>query len=482
MKRAIIFLAFMLFGISLYSQGFYPDSAHIIGYTRFHLSDPGGTRISVRDSQGWIHAVWGYSWGIPFADSSEIFYSYSADNGVSWSSMENISQTGNTVSGEPTLCIDSKDNLHCVWKQYEGSGYDNYYSKYDGTSWSIPKNITNQHQGSNTANYPSLAVDSQDNLHLVWDKELPGWGNWSICYSSCSDTVWSAPIAISDSLGDDAYPALAIDYNDVVHVVWRKHGLSGILYRSWDGVSWAWHDTLVIPGGYAYHPSMVVNSRNHPVVTCMGGFSLDTLDIYISEYNGNSWRQPFRLSDELMRSHLPSVAVDSLDNIYVVWAETHLGVKGDILYRHYDGTGWSNAANLTNDSVGSDNPKLSSIVDANGVDLIWQSECGSIDFLEVLYMGLTQAGIGEDYKFVKKGKIPWITVYPNPFSTSTIIWKLAEIQGSKKIILNIFDRSGRIIRSFESTTGHFQVGADLVPGVYFLQLNGKPAGKVVKVK
>lgn len=60
MKKCIFITLFILLIIPLYAQEFYPDSAVVIGFTHYWGATGkfGGSRASVRDSQGWIHAVY----------------------------------------------------------------------------------------------------------------------------------------------------------------------------------------------------------------------------------------------------------------------------------------------------------------------------------------------------------------------------------------------------------------------------------------
>jgi hypothetical protein len=490
MKNRIIALVVgivLLLLSALSGQGFYPDSASLIGYTYYHLSETGGPRNSVRDSQGWIHAVWGYRHFMMYADSDDVFYSFSTDNGVSWSSMINISQTDSTPSQEPTLAIDSQDNLHCVWKQYAG-GYDIFYSKYNGISWSDPENISKQYSSSNTANYPALVVDSKDYLHVVWDKNIPP-GDCAIFYSYYNDTTWSTPYQISQTSGDDAFPALAVDKNDILHVVWRKMA-SAILYRTYDGSSWTWRDPLYSVYAWPFHPSIVIDSQNNPVVVFQADSPYDTSEIYISKHNGVEWSQPFCLSDGSAQSRYPSIAIDSLDKLFVVWDE-RMGDPRDIFFRSYDGTSWSNAINLTQDSMNSDYPELGSFVKANNIDLIWTSGPEYPQIRELLYMALNATGISEENINGKKLDDPAIVANPNPFTTSIRI-ELLGAHKNNQPTLTIYDVSGRRIRDFILYPSSFILGATwngrdaagmlLPPGIYFLKLNGKPVGKVVKVR
>ena len=73
------------------------------------------------------------------------------------------------------------------------------------------------------------------------------------------------------------------------------------------------------------------------------------------------------------------------------------------------------------------------------------------------------------------------TCHPNPFTTITNVNFLGR---NKNIAANltIYDISGRMVKSVKLETSSYQLGTDLVPGIYFLKLNGKSVGKVVKVR
>jgi hypothetical protein len=90
-------------------------------------------------------------------------------------------------------------------------------------------------------------------------------------------------------------------------------------------------------------------------------------------------------------------------------------------------------------------------------------------------------GIGEQPAIPPKKKEIRLTYHPNPFTTVTSIQLIGASKNTKSN-LTIFDSSGRLVKSIKLATSTYQLGADLVPGIYFLKLNGKPIGKVVKVR
>ena len=74
-----------------------------------------------------------------------------------------------------------------------------------------------------------------------------------------------------------------------------------------------------------------------------------------------------------------------------------------------------------------------------------------------------------------------LNIAPNPFTTITRI-ELLGVRKNSKNNLTIYDSAGRLVKSVKLETSTYELGADLLPGIYFLKLNGKPIGKVVKVR
>jgi hypothetical protein len=82
--------------------------------------------------------------------------------------------------------------------------------------------------------------------------------------------------------------------------------------------------------------------------------------------------------------------------------------------------------------------------------------------------------------------------YPNPFTATTTVYFPGMGHGAECTELSIFDVAGRRVRDFILYPSSFILGVTwhgrdddgkvLPPGIYFLKLNGKPVGKVVKVR
>ena len=218
----------------------------------------------VVDSGDNLHCVW--------QESGQIFYS--RYNGVNWSSKINISNIPGYWQDCPAIDVDSQDNLHVVW--YGGDAtygwyYQIKYSSYTKATdvWSTPLNIspiTAYHQLD-----PSIAVDSQDNVHVVWYGGDPGWGGYQIKYSRKTSTGWTPWVNIPQPVNyDQIDPVMVIDPEDNLHVVWSggdaTYGWNyQIKYSSCTAGTYQWSEWMninPIPGYYQRYPSIAIDNNN----------------------------------------------------------------------------------------------------------------------------------------------------------------------------------------------------------------------------
>jgi uncharacterized repeat protein (TIGR01451 family) len=257
----------------------------------------------------------------------------------------------------PAVVVDDKGVVHVVWAGgFSGDYWVIYYAQRanDGT-WSVPQNISNQ---SALASNPQLAVDGSGTVHVVWRYD-PGWwlGCPDIYYARRTNNgAWSAPQNISNSAVESWNPALAVDGNELVHVIWQE------------------------------------NPSEH-------------YEIYYAQRTGDgSWTAPRNLSSSTLGwsdSHV--MIIDKNSAVHIAWQESLPDSSDDIYYIRRDSNGiWSTPLNITNDELASHYPQLA--IDGNGiVHLIWRD-----DWFDIRYARRESDGTWST---------PWTIIAP-PYSVS----------------------------------------------------------------
>ncbi len=163
--------------------------------------------------------------------------------------------------------VDSQGNIHIVWMtKYWGTGekWEIAYEKFDslGTRVAGPIQVSDVGDSSSTppqynSAYPAIAIDSNDDAHIVWMDGRDG--NWEIYYSKVSHTGFDLTVpdvCISDKDGWDSgryidpysewetvagfqqgtgnpivavhtefieHPDICVDGGDTVHIVWSDY-------------------------------------------------------------------------------------------------------------------------------------------------------------------------------------------------------------------------------------------------------------------
>lgn len=296
-------------------------------------------RKLVRLSDGTLYVVYFKK----LNDLNQVYVKKSTNEGVTWKDETRISTypgMENYSNCFPSIAIDSEDNLHVVWGG-TSPDFPNYaqiwYSKYT-TSWSTPVMIsTYPGMDSKSQRYPDIVVDSEGNLHVVWYGDASGF-NWSQIWYAKYDGSWSTPIRISTytnmEINDQYEPSIAIDSNGYLHVVWT--GGAHPLYPDSSQIWYAKYTTSWVPplrlstragmesDNLQYTPSITIDSKDHIHVTWYGPETHYTGKerIWYVKYT-TSWTTPLKIStypgmDDNYQCH-STITVDSEDNPHVVW-------------------------------------------------------------------------------------------------------------------------------------------------------------------
>ncbi|MBU1975007.1 MAG: cell wall-binding repeat-containing protein, partial [Nanoarchaeota archaeon] len=187
------------------------------------------------DADGNLHVIWMQSGG-----NSHLMYA--KVNGADGTFM--VSPTSLTETILPTLPkldIDANGDVHIVW-QYFYTGVDIYYIKLNGVDGSVMvEEMVISHDESGTSRTPDIKSDSEGDIHVIWQNYNLGETFYSIYYTKISGADGQTiiePFQVSDN--DDGrfhYLALSMDSEDNIHIVWDFEllGIKEILYAKING-------------------------------------------------------------------------------------------------------------------------------------------------------------------------------------------------------------------------------------------------------
>ena len=244
--------------------------------------------------------------------------------------------------------------------------------------WTPAKRLTSLPGSSQV---PAIAIDSDDHIHVIWADNTPG--NREIYYKRSTDagTTWSTAKRLTWTTGESLSPAIAIDSTGIIYVAWSDLITESFVdqteiygSRSTDGgMTWSGAQRLTWTSGYTYYPAIAAGSGSHFHIICTDR-TPGNYELYHkrSMDGGIAWNAPKRLTWTPGSSDLPAVAIDSDDHIHVIWPDDTPGYH-EIYYKQStdEGTTWNTMNRLTWTPGTSYLPAVA--IDSSGaIHVVWQ--------------------------------------------------------------------------------------------------------------
>jgi hypothetical protein len=235
-------------------------------------------------------------------------------------------------STDPHAVVDSRGTVHLVWTdQEEGQNEKTLYAyKPQGGQWSEPIDIGDT---AIDARFPSIAVGSDDKLHVVWQGYIPGL-RWRIQYlEKAAGGTWTRPETMA--AGDMCVrPRAAVDAAGNTHVVWFYGGwYVGIRYAERMSAG-AWTPPVTVapyPQLIFDPPDLLVDDQgNEHLVWMLGDTTYLHQDLYYScKPVGGTWSQPENIS-LTTKAHSPLALVkDGSGDVVAIWGDDSAHVDAD---------------------------------------------------------------------------------------------------------------------------------------------------------
>ena len=138
---------------------------------------------------------------------------------------EIVSHDNNESKWFPSIAVDNDGNLHVVWSEIflDGDIKSNiYYRMKSGDSWMPIEEISTGIELWLVN--PSMALDSSGNVHVAWgsNKNESGSGtDINVFYKVRTNGEWTSKELVStESNADSNRPSLTVDRHDNVHISW----------------------------------------------------------------------------------------------------------------------------------------------------------------------------------------------------------------------------------------------------------------------
>lgn len=316
-------------------------------------------------SDGNLHVVYHHKDGTGIL---QIYHAESSDGGATWT--EEQLTFASRDQNFPALAVDSMDNLHLVWEDgregQPGIVPKTYYQKKT-TTWQPAELVASY------ATVPSIAIDGNDNVHVVYGVYVYGAGYYGggngIRWRMRTPAGWQSEESISENKYWVRSATVAIDGDNNVHVAWShdpRYRYYDMHYRKRTASGWEPEVEIARDSdSRSIYASVVIDSNNYVHVVwqyaegCSSPYSHDGyFSIRYRKYT-DSW-QPVEILEgpTAFPQNNPVIAIDSNSHIHVVWSGQHAGSPAchQIRYREYT-TAWQPIQNLTSsNSANQTNP------------------------------------------------------------------------------------------------------------------------------
>ena len=277
-----------------------------------------------------VHVVW--------EEGGRVFHRFSRDG--LWSAQRPVA-TGE----QPAIVVDDGGVAHLIFVNEFGGNFEIYYCRWNGTSWSLPRNVSNT---SGVSSAPALALGQTGALHVVWADNTPGF---SVIYHARWDGVYWINEPIPNATG--GAPAIAVEVDDSLHIAWQdRDGPSSpydIYHCQSSAAGWSLPENLSDSSEEpSLIPSIVADARRICHVAWQERAN-GRYAIQCARGTTGAWSAPEVVSDGESDANLPCIAVNQSSAVYLGWEES-----SRLLYRQkaQGGDLWSAAAIVASDTAG----------------------------------------------------------------------------------------------------------------------------------
>lgn len=256
----------------------------------------------------------------------------------------NISKSPGWDSSYPRIAVDSRDDIHVLWvEEYSTNSRDVFHAWYDSANqvWSEPKNVSNNNQVySDTYRSCAIAVDDSDKVYAVWAQKTV------IRMRVLSGGSWNNAITVATSDREVDCPRVAASDNGNVYITW--YTLNGKVYSkakvngSWEGAK-----MISVSGRRSKFPDIAVGNNlvyASWVEKSGGKYSA----VYTKRNKGynSSWSGVNKVySSSLSHSHAV-IELDSSDRPHIVWTSYVEGPRV-VKYSHWTGSGFTTPVEIS---------------------------------------------------------------------------------------------------------------------------------------
>jgi len=433
------------------------------------------------------------------AATYHIYFSKSTDNGSSFGSAVRVDDAPSGAQSNPQLAVDTNGKIHAAWSDARGSPVKIYYSNStdNGSTWSA--NVAVDSGGSGAQNFPSIALDTSNNIYVAWDDARSGTHIY-IAKSANGGTSFGTSKQVDASSAAARYPWVCGSPNGNITVTWQDSRATNwdVLVRaSSDGTANFGSEVNVTPstsGTSQTYPRMAAGTDS-ALHLAWSDDRAGNLDVYYGHSSDGSAFNIIPVNDTGLGTTIqerPALAVDTSNMAHIAWRDRRSGTNYQVYYAQSNGTN-NFTGNVRVDEVASgvNCDRVGIAVDgANVPNVVWQdTRSGNMD----IYYDRSQNAPPYAPDLVSPANDTWVTT-----GTPTFTWTFKDMNSSdtqSAYQLHLSNVSNFATTSYDSgtvassTAAHTPVSA-IAEGIYYWRVRNRDnggvwgpycAGRVIKI-
>lgn len=322
----------------------------------------------------------------PFTPSASSSINYVIGNRTDlWPSYTLVTTVLDTLTQGYSPAIDDLDTVHITYEKFSATKYDiKDLQLDDGTALQSEVNVA-INAGNST--YPVSVFDNEGIVHLVWiDNSNNPLGDIFYTYFNTTTDIWTNPV-VQVTTGADivttSAPSLVVDNNNTIHLVWadERSGNQELYYSYLDeSLTWSTEQKITNVPINPIQPVVAYNNVSMELVVLYRD-SGTTDNLYYIEgpikTNVTSWTSPDVITGILADNSDYDLCVDQLGTVVTVYEEN---INPNRIYMKLKSISASNFAQrqyISNPSFAANDPAIT-ISDKDELFISYTLTVGSI--------------------------------------------------------------------------------------------------------
>lgn len=429
------------------------------------------------DNNGVIHCVWVFVYESNF---SKIFYCRSFDDGLTWTTADDVSLNTEKRIHNPHIVCDSENNIYLTYDFDTGNYFETliFYKKFDGITWSEPF-VVSEDMPESHAN--KLVIDNNNRVYCVWFRILY---NETTFYRYLENDVWSDIFIPYDNNDYFTFLNCSVDSSNNLHWIGAHHyeGQTAYdikpVYFFYDYEDDLWSDFIEFGERYSWHGFDIDLDNEEMPHLVWQEYTNDSTPpndgTFYSYYNGTNWAIPELIVEDPKNQQ---IIIDNYNNPNIFDSEK---LEDGTMLVHYYKTSSIWQGYIIDDNDYNGNIKIDKR--GNIIYLLYEKAISGKDyFYDIMFSKTYMINFYTEIP----ASINKLKIFPNPFHQNLTI--SFDLQNTERLSIKIYTIQGKLINTLmneNKSQGKYEIiwngkdknGKEVTSGLYLVRLQ---SGRII---